>query len=202
MDMETKLPKILSKQNLASSKFLELGSIAWQDAQGNPRRWDCASRTGGHTHAVMVIARLMPEPRLVLVRQFRPPTGKFCIEFPAGLVEPNEDFTAAALRELSEETGYTGKVIATLPYAYSSAGMTDEDIAGVVVEIDAEFYRLHPPTPHPEASEDIEVLVIPERQLMDFLRQRLAEGDGADAKLLTYAYLAQPMTAAASSRPS
>ena len=37
----------------------------------------------------------MPERSLVLVRQFRPPAGKFCLEFPAGLVEPGEDFLTA-----------------------------------------------------------------------------------------------------------
>ena len=186
--METGRPKILSKQTTAASRFLELDSIIWQDAHGQERRWDCASRTGGHGHAVMVIARLVPERDLVLVRQFRPPAGKYCLEFPAGLVEPGEDFTAAALRELAEETGYTGKVVATLPFGFSSAGLTDEDIAGVVVELDSGFFRLHPPQPHPEASEDLEVLTVPEATLQDFIREHLAIGDGADAKLLVYAH--------------
>ena len=186
--METLPPKILSKECLAASKFLELDSIVWQDAQGQERRWDCASRTNGHGHAVMIIAKLMPERGVVLVRQFRPPAGKFCLEFPAGLVESGEDFTAAALRELSEETGYTGKVVDTLPFGFSSAGLTDEDIAGVVVEIDSAHYRCHPPQPHPEASEDIEVITVPEAKLQAFLQERLADGDGVDAKLLVYAF--------------
>ena len=190
--MEMPPPKNLSKSTTAAGKFLELGTIVWQDAHGRERRWDCASRTGGHGHAVMVIAHLMPERSLVLVRQYRPPAGKFCLEFPAGLVEPGEDFAAAALRELSEETGYTGKVVTTLPFGYSSAGLTDEDIAGVVVELDAEYYRRHPPQPHPEASEDLEVLVVPEATLQTFLQERLAAGDGADAKLLIYAYALHP----------
>ena len=188
--METTSPQILSKTTLAAGKFLELRSIAWQDNQGRRRDWDCASRTGGRGHAAMVIARLMPERNLVLVRQYRPPAGKYCIEFPAGLVEPGEDFTCAALRELAEETGYTGKVADTIPFGFSSAGLTDEDIAGVVVEIDSAHYRRHPPQPHPEASEDIEVITVPEAKLRDFLQERLANGDGADAKLLVYAYTA------------
>ena len=178
--METHQPKIVSNHIVATSKFLELSSIEWQDAQGATRHWDCASRTGGHGRAVM--------RSLVLVRQFRPPAGKFCLEFPAGLVEPGEDFTVAALRELSEETGYDGKVVGTLPYGFSTAGLTDETIAGVIVEIDSAHYRDCPPQAHPEASEDIEVLAVSEARLLDFLRERLANGDGADAKLLTFAY--------------
>ena len=186
--MGTGSPKILSKESIAVSRFLKLDSIVWRDTHDQERRWDCASRTSGHGNAVMIIARLMPERSLILVRQFRPPAGKYCLEFPAGLVEPGEVFTDAALRELSEETGYTGKVVATLPFGFSSAGLTDETIAGVVVELDSEYYRLHPPQPHPEASEDIEVLIVPEATLHDFLRERLDIGDGADAKLLIYAF--------------
>ena len=186
--METKSPTILSKETIATSKFLELASIAWMDEHGQERRWDCASRTGGHGHAVMIIARLMPERRLVLVRQFRPPAGKFCLEFPAGLVEPGEDFTSAALRELSEETGYTGKVVDTIPFGFSSAGLTDETIAGVIVEIDSKHYRDCPPQAHPEASENIEVLLVSDAQLRSFLQERLADGDGVDAKLLVYVF--------------
>ena len=33
------------------------------------------------------------------------------IEFPAGLVDPNETLEESALRELKEETGYLGEVV-------------------------------------------------------------------------------------------
>ena len=103
--MEAEKPQVVARTTMASSHFLELCNIAWRDAKGRDRHWDCASRTGGHGRAVYVIARLMPEREVVLVRQFRPPAGKYCLEFPAGLVEPGEEFERAALRELSEETG-------------------------------------------------------------------------------------------------
>ncbi|KAG8142573.1 putative ADP-sugar pyrophosphatase-like isoform 2 protein [Naja naja] len=41
---------------------------------------------------------------MVLVKQFRPPIGAFCLEFPAGLIDSNETPEVAALRELEEET--------------------------------------------------------------------------------------------------
>ena len=40
--------------------------------------------------------------------QFRPPIEKLSIELPAGLIDPGESAGEAALRELKEETGYTG----------------------------------------------------------------------------------------------
>ncbi len=185
--MEITSPKILSKKTIAAGKFLELDTLEWQDAHGNARHWDCASRTGGHGQAAYLVPRLMPERKIVLVRQFRPPAGSYCLEFPAGLVEPGEDPAQAALRELAEETGYAGTVVANIPRGYSSAGLTDETSVGFVVEIDSEYYRLHPPTPHPDATEDIEILAVSEAQLRAFLQEQLAAGDSADAKLLIYA---------------
>ena len=41
--------------------------------------------------------------RVVLIRQYRYPLGGYCYEFPAGLVEPDEDMFAAAAREMYEK---------------------------------------------------------------------------------------------------
>lgn len=56
---------------------------------------------------VNVIA-LTPDRCVVLVRQFRYGIDDFSIEIPGGVVEQGEDFLAAGLRELREETGYVG----------------------------------------------------------------------------------------------
>lgn len=45
---------------------------------------------------------------VVLVRQYRPPLETMELGLPAGLVESGEEPEAAARRELSEETGYSG----------------------------------------------------------------------------------------------
>jgi 8-oxo-dGTP pyrophosphatase MutT (NUDIX family) len=56
--------------------------------------------------------------------QFRPPVAMFVLELPAGLIDHHETPPQAALRELREETGYTGKPIFTLfQYFYSISNL-------------------------------------------------------------------------------
>ena len=45
--------------------------------------------------------------KIVLVRQYRVSIDDYIYEFPAGLVEPGEEFHEAAVREMHEETGLT-----------------------------------------------------------------------------------------------
>lgn len=56
---------------------------------------------------VNVIA-LTPDERVVLVEQYRHGTRAVTVEIPGGMVDPGEDFIAAAVRELAEETGFVG----------------------------------------------------------------------------------------------
>lgn len=85
---------------------------------------------GEDTRAVVVIARVdfTPlRPRYVMNKEFRVPLGGYEIAFPAGLMNPGETPTMAAMREFAEETPYGITEIEDVsPALASSPGITDE----------------------------------------------------------------------------
>uniref|UniRef100_A0A8C0J5C0 Nudix hydrolase 5 n=1 Tax=Chelonoidis abingdonii TaxID=106734 RepID=A0A8C0J5C0_CHEAB len=74
---------------------------------------------------IPVLQRTLHYDCIVLVKQFRPPMGGYCLEFPAGLIEGNESPESAALRELEEETGYKGDVVECSPAVCLDPGLTN-----------------------------------------------------------------------------
>lgn len=55
-----------------------------------------------------VVFALTPDERVVLVRQYKHGVAEIVTELPAGAIDPGESAVACAVRELAEETGYTG----------------------------------------------------------------------------------------------
>lgn len=66
--------------------------------------------------------------KVALVKQFRAPYGEELLEIPAGKLNPGEEPTCAALRELEEETGVRAKELVPLFTLYPSPGFSDEKI--------------------------------------------------------------------------
>jgi ADP-ribose pyrophosphatase len=82
----------------------------------------------------VVVAPVTGEGKFVLIHQARIPVRKMLWEFPAGQIDDSfqpgvEMIREAALRELTEETGYslgTGGELTYLGHYYSSQGFCDE----------------------------------------------------------------------------
>lgn len=75
-----------------------------------------------------VVVPVLDDGRLVLVRQFRYPLQRVILEFPAGKIDPGEPPLHTAVRELSEETGYTGGEWAYAGPIHNAAAYSDEVI--------------------------------------------------------------------------
>ena len=61
-----------------------------------------------HPGAVLMVP-VLPDGRVIAVRQYRYPHRRVFLEFPAGKLDPGEDALATAKRELIEETGHTAQ---------------------------------------------------------------------------------------------
>ncbi|NIA03621.1 MAG: NUDIX domain-containing protein [Nitrospirae bacterium] len=79
--------------------------------------------------AAVAILPILPDDRMLLVRQYRHPVGDLLWEIPAGLVDPGESPLVAAKRELREETGYEAQDWVESISFFTSPGFTDEKIA-------------------------------------------------------------------------
>jgi ADP-ribose diphosphatase len=80
-----------------------------------------------HPGAVAVVA-ITKDNELVLVKQFRTPTGQVLLEIPAGVPHKGEKAEVCAQRELKEETGYYAKKVKKIWEGYASPGYSDEVI--------------------------------------------------------------------------
>lgn len=81
-----------------------------------------------HQGAAAVIP-LLPDNQIILVKQFRYPVGQVTLEVPAGKLDfEGEDPTACAVRELSEETGYTAGKMWKLTTIATTVGFSNEYI--------------------------------------------------------------------------
>lgn len=104
--------------------------------------------------------------RVVLVRQFRYPIGNYVYEFPAGLVEPDEDMLGAGIREMFEETGLEFIPVKTARPFFTTIGMTDESCGTVFG-----YCSGIPSSANQEGSEDIQVVLADREECKRILKE-------------------------------
>ena len=177
-------PEAKLKRVLGEGRFLVLRELEYDNGSG-PRLWEACDRNGTGS-AAFILARIVPDDEILLVRQFRPPAGRLMLEFPAGLIDPGETAEQTAVRELYEETGYCGRVLGCSRPGWSSPGLTGETICMVWMEIDGDACRGRRIEPHPEENERIEVFRVKRSGLAEFVAAQEAEGVGIDTKIYTY----------------
>jgi 8-oxo-dGTP pyrophosphatase MutT (NUDIX family) len=117
---------------------------------------------------------------VVLVRQYRPPLGMMELGLPAGLVEDGESPEAAARRELSEETGYSGGEWEPLGSLASSPSLKD-NWAYLFLARGVEKTA----APDPDEHELVEVVRVPLKELPDLVHVgKIISSSGVAAVML------------------
>jgi len=110
-----------------------------------------------HSGSVVIlpVEESSPEPRIVLVRQYRYTAKQYLWELCAGRIDPGENELTAAKRELLEETGYSAKRWKRILRFYASPGFVAETMAIYLAR------DLRSGVAQPEEDEDIEVKLFP-----------------------------------------
>lgn len=136
---------IVRKETVSETRWLRFVKVMYaNEAEGKTMPWDAVERVttaeGGidAVIAVTIVKKIGQQPKLLIVKQFRPAAGKYTVELCAGLVDPGESPNDAALRELKEETGYVGKIVTTTGRGLMSPGITNENIVTVFIEVDGD----------------------------------------------------------------
>lgn len=127
-----------------------------------------------HGQCVAIVA-IDAQENVILVRQFRKPVEGSLLEVPAGGVDPGEEPSDCARRELEEETGYSAQNLAYLGGFYTSPGFCTEYMHLFLAT------GLEPGEQAPEADETIEVIHIPLVKIPELI----TSGEICDAKSIT-----------------
>ena len=159
---------------LFEGEWLKLKQLTFLNRENKKITWETIERKNTKK-IVVVIAKLKPSNRLVLIEQFRPPLNKSVIGFPAGLAKSN-NIKKEALKELKEETGYFGKIMSVSPDLAFNPAMTSELVNIVYAQINELAPKNLCPKQTLEPEEQIEVLLIKEPQVKAYLSKALKKG--------------------------
>ena len=113
--------KIVSSKEVYSCRLFRVTEDEAADRTG----WKIERSVVRHAGSAVMMA-VDDKDRILLVRQYRLPAGRYMWELPAGKVDEGETVAQAAKRELIEETGLRAKKWKKLTTFYPSPGFVEE----------------------------------------------------------------------------
>lgn len=144
---------------------------------GKTAVWDFIKHNG----AVAVVA-VRQDGKLLMVRQYRNALERETLEIPAGALDsPQEEPAKAALRELSEETGYTAGRIEHLHTLQTTVAFTNERVELFVAT------DLQPGVQHLDEGEYIDVEAYSLQELKEMILTSQIQDGKTICGILTYA---------------
>lgn len=173
--------EFVSMKKVYGGKFLSRYDVVYETIDGSRKNYEMVSRSGDrtefhqlHDHAPEAVIMIMHDEskeKILINREFRLAMGEFIYNFPAGLVDPGEDWDTSAARELREEAGVELiRIDEWMRESYSAEGICDE--LGVVCVGVAEG----DPIPSLDPVEEIEAAWYTKEQVRELLKNERFSG--------------------------
>lgn len=119
---------LISSQEIHSGRVIRVEEELVQFPDGSTGTLDMVRHPGAAAIVPMLDRLSDPDPRVILVRQFRHAADGYIWEIPAGTLGPGETPDHCARRELLEEAGYAPRRLEFLTSILTAPGFTDESI--------------------------------------------------------------------------
>lgn len=162
--------KRLSRDLIFKGKIIDYYQDTMQIPNGNVVKWDYI-----HHKGAAAILPVDENGRLIMVRQYRNALDRYTLEIPAGglnsVDEPTRD---AAIRELSEETGYHAKQVDFLLTVRTTVAFCNEKIDIYIAQ------GLTPGEQHLDEDEFVDAKAYD----LDELVQKIYSGEIEDSKTI------------------
>jgi len=178
-------PGRIGRTPVHRGRILQLSIDRVRFPDGSEGELEFARHAGASAVLAFMGPRDDPDPRVVLVRQYRYATGGELYEVPAGMPDyEGESWEAVARRELREETGYDAEELHYLTRIYTTPGFTDE-----VIRLYA-AWNLTPGETARDEDEFMEVQVVPWPEALEMVRVgRITDTKSVTALLWGAAFL-------------
>jgi ADP-ribose pyrophosphatase len=176
--------KVKSQKKLA--KILK-SKVVYQGRVFGVRRDEVIEPSGVHatreviTHSgSVVVLPVLPDGRIVLIRQYRHATRQYLWELVAGRMDEGETPKQGAARELIEETGYRAKKFSVFLDLFPSPGFLEERMYILLAE------NVTPGKAQPEEDEKIISRAYKPQELREMIRRGQLHDAKSVAGILYY----------------
>ena len=160
----------LSREQVFQGTILKIYKDHVRFANGYEADWDFIHHMGA-----AAVVPVLPDGRILMVRQYRNALDRFTLELPAGkLDEEGESKALCAARELEEETGYCCDELEWLINVNTTVAFCDEFIGIFVAR------NLKPGVRHLDEGEEINVETYTTEELTD----KILSGEITDGKTI------------------
>jgi len=128
----------------------------------------------------VVVLPVLPDKRILLIRQYRHATRQYMWELVAGRIDEGEGPKEAALREMIEETGYRAKRVKIFLDVFPTPGFLEERMYILLAE------GLTPGAAEPEEDERIECKAFTRKEVEKMIRANKIRDAKTIAGILYY----------------